>query len=134
MDNGFLTQSLCTCSCVIVHGPIHAFFSMIQDGVTDVAAKEIRPEQTFLEPDPDVIAELQAWDVYQKASLESRVMSQLCHDYVLGLIGVTLQPLRLLVELAPLGDLKACVNRFKRAKVQLSRRTINTTLIQVPKL
>lgn len=84
-----------------------------------------------MEPDPDVIAELKAWDIYHKASLEARVMSQLCHDHVLGLIGITLQPLRLLVELAPMGDLKACVMKFKKAKVQLSRRTITTTLIQV---
>ena len=83
------------------------------------------------EQDPDIMAEVRAWDVYQKASLEARVMVQLCHPHILGLVGVTLSPLRLLVELAPFGDLKGFAKKFKRVGVRLSRKTIQTTLIQV---
>ena len=76
-------------------------------------------------------AEAKAWDIYQKASLEARVMVQLQHPHVLGLIGLTLQPLRLIVELAPMGDLKSCAKRFKRVGVRFNRKTIQTTLVQV---
>ncbi len=84
-----------------------------------------------LEQDPDIIAQLKAWDVYQKASQEGRVMHQLSHPNILGLVGMALHPLSLLVELAPAGDLKHCVEKFRREKVRLSRRTLQTTLIQV---
>ena len=85
----------------------------------------------FVEQEPKVLAELKAWDIYQKASQEARVMLPLCHPNILGLIGLTFQPVRLLVELAPLGDLKHCVRRFKKARVRLSRNTLKHTLIQV---
>ena len=98
---------------------------------TDIAVKEFRGDMVVAEQDPDVIAEVRAWDVYQKASLEARVMVQLCHPHILGLVGLTLQPLRLLVELAPLGDLKGFAKKFKRVSMRLSRKTIQTTLIQV---
>ena len=84
-----------------------------------------------MEQDANILDELKAWDVYQKASLEARMMYQLDHPHVLSLVGVMVQPLRLLVELAPLGDLRGCVRRFERARVRLSRRTIQHTLIQV---
>ena len=58
-------------------------------------------------------------------------MLPLCHPNVLGLIGLTFQPIRLLVELAPLGDLKYCVRKFKMARVKLNRNTPKHTLIQV---
>ena len=83
------------------------------------------------EQDPNILAEVRAWDVYQKASLEARVMVQLQHPHVLGLVGLTLQPLRLVVELAPMGDLKSCARSFRRAGVRFSRKTIQTTLVQV---
>ena len=77
------------------------------------------------------MAEVMAWDIYQNASLEARTMSQLDHPNILRLIGVAFGPTRLLLELAPLGDLKHCVRRFHRAKVKLSRRTLKATMTQV---
>ena len=97
----------------------------------DIAVKEFRGDMIVAEQDPNIIAEAKAWDVYQKASLEARVMVQLRHPHIIGLIGLTLQPLRLLVELAPLGDLKSCAKKFKRAGMRLNRKTIQTILIQV---
>ncbi len=78
-----------------------------------------------------MVAQLKAWDIYQKASMEARVMYQLSHPNILGLIGISLRPLTLLVELAPKGDLKKCIEKFKRSKVKLSRKTLQATLIQV---
>ena len=99
--------------------------------VIDVAVKEFRGDMIIAEQDPNVLAEVKAWDVYQKASLEARVMVQLQHPHILGLVGLTLQPLRLVVELAPMGDLKSCARNFRRAGVRFSRKTIQTTLVQV---
>ena len=103
------------------------------DGM-DVAVKEFRGDMVVAEQDPGILAEVKAWDIYQKASLEARVMVQLQHPHILGLIGLTLQPLRLVVELAPMGDLKSCAKKFKRAGVRFSRKTIQTTLVQVSHL
>ena len=99
--------------------------------VMEVAVKEFRGDMVVADQDPNVQAEAKAWDVYQKASLEARVMVQLQHPHVLGLVGLTLQPLRLVVELAPIGDLKSCAKKFRRAGVRFSRKTIQTTLVQV---
>ncbi len=96
-----------------------------------VASKQFTPGMGFLEEDAEVIAQLKTWDVYQKASVEARVMHQLSHPNILGLIGIAFHPLSLLVELAPEGDLKKAVERFKKDKVLLSRRTLKSTLIQV---
>ena len=78
-----------------------------------------------------LLAELTAWEIYQNAGQEARVMYRLNHQNILQLLGVTLAPLRLLLELAPLGDLKACVQKFQQAKVKLSRATLQSTMIQV---
>ena len=99
--------------------------------VIDVAVKEFRGDMIIAEQDPNVLAEVKAWDIYQKASLEARVMVQLQHPHILGLVGLTLRPLRLVVELAPMGDLKSCAKSFRRAGVRFSRKTIQTTLVQV---
>lgn len=99
--------------------------------VTEVAVKEFRGDMVVAEQDPNILAEVKAWDIYQKASLEARVMVQLQHPHILGLVGLTLQPLRLVVELAPMGDLKSCARRFRRAGVRFSRKTVQTTLVQV---
>ncbi len=88
----------------------------------------------YVEQDPKAMAEQKAWDVYQKASQEARVMLPLSHAHILGLIGLVLQPIRLLVELAPMGDLKHCVSAFQQARVRLSRATLQHTLMQVVQL
>ena len=94
----------------------------------DIAIKSFCPK---VDPDSANAAEVEAWEIYHNASIEARLMCQLNHPHVLGLIGITFQPLRLLLELAPLGDLKFCVKRFQRVKVRLSRRTLKATMIQV---
>ena len=84
-----------------------------------------------MEQDPREAAEATAWDLYQNANLEARMMYQLDHPHVLALVGLAFRPIRLLLELAPLGDLKSCVKKFQRAKIRLSRRTLKATMIQV---
>ena len=71
-----------------------------------------------------------AWEKYQQISREARVICRLVHDNILGLVGVATAPLMLLLELAPLGDLKACVERFHKVNVKLNVKTLNSTLIQ----
>ena len=96
----------------------------------DVAVKEFG-EVKPLEQDSCVLAEANAWNVYHKASMEARMMIQLRHPHILGLMGLTLRPLRLVVELAPLGDLKSCTSKFRKIGIKLTQTTIKITLIQV---
>ena len=93
--------------------------------VKEYASQGVTEENTSLQ------AELTAWEIYQNAGQEARVMYRLNHQNILQLLGVTLAPLRLLLELAPLGDLKACVQKFQQAKVKISRATLQSTMIQV---
>lgn len=84
--------------------------------------------------DKDRAAQLNAWSMYRKASIEARVMNQLSHKNILGLLGIYFQDkeqICMLIELAPKGDLKSVVREFKAERMRLSRRTIKATLIQV---
>lgn len=82
--------------------------------------------------DDDVIGEeLNVWDLYINGSREARVMHQLQHTNILGLVGLAFQPLRLILELAPLGDLKNSLKPFKHDKVKLNRRTLRQLIYQV---
>lgn len=84
--------------------------------------------------DKDTAAQLNAWSMYCNASIEARVMNQLSHKNILGLLGIYLQDnnqITMLIELAPKGDLKSVVSEFKAEGMRLSRRTIKATLIQV---
>ena len=100
-----------------------------------MAVKEFHTTKFLSAPsatiDQAVIGEDRAWETYQKASLEARVMIQLRHPNIVNLIGVTLQPLRLLVELAPMGDIKHCIVKFQKASIRLRRTTLKETLLQV---
>ena len=58
-------------------------------------------------------------------------MSRLVHDNILGLVGIAMAPLMLLLEQAPLGDLKACAEKFQKVKANLNVWTLSSTLIQV---
>ena len=70
------------------------------------------------------------WEKYQQISREARIICRLVHDNILGLVGVAMAHVMLLLELAPLGDLKACVERFQKVNVKLNVKTLNSTLIQ----
>lgn len=84
-----------------------------------------------MEDDIDLKEELSSWDIFLNGSREARMMHQLQHPHVLGLVGLAFQPLRLLLELAPLGDLKACVRPFVAAGARLSRATLKVLMYQV---
>ncbi len=103
----------------------------LQQKTETIAIKRFTPTFGLKDIDSECSAETVAWEIYQNASLEARMMSQMEHPHILGLIGVTFEPIRLLLELAPLGDLKHCVRKFQKTKVKLSRRTQKTTMTQV---
>lgn len=100
-----------------------------------IAQKKIHSEQITFTEDPDKLAQLKAWSIYQKASTEARVMNELSHKNILALIGICFQPncqLSILIELAPRGDLQSIVeDEYKSEGLRLSRRTTKATLIQV---
>ena len=75
--------------------------------------------------------EYMAWDVYLNGSKEARMMNFLSHTHILELIGLAFRPLRLLLELAPMGDLKDSIKPFKRAHVKLNRQILKTLIFQV---
>ena len=84
--------------------------------------------------DTEKAAQLNAWSMYKKASIEARVLNKLYHRNILSLLGVYFQAddqISMLIELAPKGDLKSVVKEFKDEGIRLSRRTIKVTLIQV---
>lgn len=103
-----------------------------QQCVMDVAVKDFcKVVACTGDSNSAILAEKKAWETYENASREARVMVQLQHPHILRLMGVTLQPLRLLVELAPLGDMTSCIRKFKKATIRLRRTTVRTTLVQV---
>lgn len=113
------------------------YYWLLQGEILQVAVKQIISTGTGqVDPNPEdgiaeSIAESNVLEVYQNASVEARMLLQLNHPHILGLIGLTFQPTRLLLELAPLGDLKYCVKKFQVQRVRLSRRTLRATMIQV---
>ena len=96
-----------------------------------VAIKQFTTMAGKMEEDSVVAEEMSSWDVYLNGSKEARMMYQLQHRNILSLVGIVFQPLRLLLELAPLGDLKHCLKPFKREKVKINRRTLKPLLYQV---
>ena len=92
--------------------------------------KEFTPHG-LVDGNEQLLTELTAWEIYQSACQEARVMYNLNHKNILRLLGISLAPIRLLLELAPLGDLKSCVQKFQQVKVKLSRATLQSTMIQV---
>lgn len=59
------------------------------------------------------------------------MMNYLRHPNILALIGLAFNPLRLLLELAPKGDLKDCIKPFKKSQCKLSRRVLKMLMYQV---
>lgn len=99
-----------------------------------IALKKINGHNYMFLDDKDIATQLNAWSMYRKASIEARVMNQLSHQNILGLLGMYFhdkEQISMMIELAPKGDLKSVVNEFKAEGMRLSRRTIKATLIQV---
>ena len=96
-----------------------------------VAIKEFNSLAGRLEDNEIIREEVTAWDIYLNGSREARMMHHLKQEHVLNLIGLAFQPLRLVLELAPMGDLKACMKPFKRTGARLNRRTLRAVMFQV---
>ena len=95
-----------------------------------MAVKELQPTKN---PTDDTCADLEpekaSWSVYHEVNLEARMMYRLNHPHILTLLGITLQPVRLVLELAR-EDLAATVTRYQKKNKRFSRRTLRATLTQ----
>ena len=80
---------------------------------------------------PGLEDEARCWQIYQDTSVEARMMYQLDHPNILTLLGVTFNPMRLVLELAPRGDLRSAIRHYHRKNRRLNRRTLKATLTQV---
>lgn len=58
-------------------------------------------------------------------------MASLRHPNILKLVGIALQPIRLLLEFAPLGSLKNVVNRYQDNNARISRYALQKIICQV---
>lgn len=58
-------------------------------------------------------------------------MASLQHPNILKLVGIALQPIRLLLEFAPLGSLKNVVNRYHDKGSRMSRYALQKVFSQV---
>jgi serine/threonine protein kinase len=77
--------------------------------LTEVAIKE------FVSSEQDSPNVEKQWTMYQNASIEARIMSELHHPNILSLVGMTLHPWCLLLEYAPRGDLKKQLKDYKHS-------------------
>lgn len=73
-----------------------------------------------------------AWHHYQSANTEGRIMASLRHPNILKLVGIALQPIRLLLEHAPLGSLKNVVGRYQdNNNLRINRYALQKVIYQV---
>ena len=101
---------------------------LLQNEQKKIAVKEFHDTSGKVEVEGQ---EAYAWDVYLTGSREARMMNYLCHPNVLELVGLVFGPLRLLLELAPKGDLKSCVKPFKKSHAKINRRILKQLMFQV---
>ena len=71
------------------------------------------------------------WLLYQNVSVEARIMSELHHPNVLGLVGVTLHPWCLLLEYAPRGDLKKQLHTYRQSGTRFGQNLSLQVMTQV---
>jgi serine/threonine protein kinase len=96
-----------------------------------VAVKELAPSRNPTDLQiPELEPEKRSWAVYHEASVEARMMYQLNHPHILTLMGITLHPIRLVLELAR-EDLASTVVRYQKKNKRFSRRTLRATLTQI---
>ena len=82
----------------------------------------------------DVMAESEEdrqWTIYENASTEARIMSELKHPHILGLVGLTLHPWCLLLEYAPEGDLKRHIKQYTASQLHFGQRILLQVMEQV---
>jgi len=60
-------------------------------------------------------------------------MASLQHPNILKLVGIALQPIRLLLEFAPLGSLKNVVNHYYDNSSRMNRYALQKVIYQVCK-
>ena len=104
-------------------------FSMITLQEQEIAVKEVLPADDAL-ANPENIDE-QHYLVYKSCSIEVRVLVQLRHANILQMVGVTLSPYCILMEIAPQGDLNKIIKLYNRAKSYISSFVITETCKQV---
>jgi len=98
----------------------------LQEGKTEQVAVK-----TFTQPDGSPSKAEIAWHNYQSANDEGRIMASLHHSNILPLIGIVFQPIRLLLEFAPLGSLKNIVNRYDDNDSRIGRYALQKVICQV---
>ena len=103
----------------------------LQPEPVKVAVKELQAPRSSIDCHvPELEEETKSWHVYHSGSVEARMMYQLNHPHILSLLGLTLYPIRLVLELAK-EDLSSAISRYHKKNTRLSRRTLKATLIQV---
>ncbi|KAI6659158.1 Leucine-rich repeat serine/threonine-protein kinase 1 [Oopsacas minuta] len=104
-------------------------FSMITSQEQEIAVKEVLSADDLLE-NPENKNE-QHYLVYKSCSVEVRVLVQLKHANILQMVGVTVSPYCILMEIAPQGDLNKMMKLYSKAKSYISSYAITMTCKQV---
>ena len=104
-------------------------FSMITSQEQEIAVKEVMPADDAM-VNPENIDE-QHYLMYKSCSIEVRVLVQLRHANILQMVGVTLSPYCILMEIAPQGDLNKMIKLYNRARSYISSFAITETCKQV---
>ena len=112
--------------------------------VTDVAMKMLQPVHPGISSRNSAIiaykAAQQKWDrdplqyackSYCTSRQELNILLNLQHTNIVTFIGVCANPLALILDLAPLGDLHSVLRNFRRSGAQISYVTLHAILLQV---
>ncbi len=72
-----------------------------------------------------------ACEAYLNARKELSILLSLRHRYIVPLLGLSLQPLCLVLSLAPMGALYDRLTEFRRAGARLAHHTLQRIIVQV---
>ncbi len=72
-----------------------------------------------------------ACEAYLNARKELSILLSIHHRNIVPLLGISLQPLCLVLSLAPLGALNDQLREYRRAGARLANHTIQRIIIQV---
>ena len=95
----------------------------------EIALKEVRPSDDALVHPED--KDEKHYLTYKACSVELRLLMQLKHANILQVVGVTISPYCILMEIAPQGDLHKIIKLYKGAKSYIPSSTITMTCKQV---